>query len=102
MSELQKQLDETVRKSIHEACIGSIDLTLVGGVLTEGAIYLSHSSLTANVWDYVVGGLMLTASIIGLSGATNRFIQMNRYDNECFEIGQQIKQSTRSHRSPRF
>lgn len=91
MSELQKRLDETVRKSIQEASMGSIDLTLLGATLAEGAIYLSHSSLTGNVWDYVVGGLMFAATIIGISGATNRFIQMNRYDNECYEIGQRVK-----------
>lgn len=94
MSELQKQLDEKVRLSIREASMGSVDLTLLGAILAEGAIYLNHSTLTGNAWDYIVGGLMFAATIIGLSGTTNRFIQMNRYDNECFELGQQIKRES--------
>jgi|GEM_PF-3638660 len=74
--------------------MGVVDLSLLGATLAEGVIYLSHSTLTGDVWGYVVGGLMFAATIIGLSGATNRFIQMNRYDNECLILEQQVKRES--------
>jgi hypothetical protein len=91
MSELQKQLDETVRLSMFEGIMTVADLTGLSVILAEAAIYFNHTPPGINGWDYVVGGLVFVGTILGLSGASNHAIQMNRYDNQCFEIGEQVK-----------